>query len=350
MTLRKSFLMSNCSNHHILNNLKKRKMKTKIKLLLTTILLIAAITFNGKAQISISNLSEVAKIKSGTTYIAMKDTNSAKAKEFKNIFKSVWTISKYKFIKYSDITKFISPENSFLTISGYETNVQFVKLYQNGSSKNGINYSNTHLYLELWTCDSKFFEKKKKKTEFDNADKITVARIELFTDFATLMNPDNIFQTDYDGGGHIRNWGPGILKNYLQTTISYLNKNETHGLYSEILNAKELKNLKTEVLYVPEYVLIKFNKMTGDESKKQDEKDVFGSYPLKYKIVSIDSLNEKILKDTKGFYYLIYVKSSTDKYVSVINSLTGEIIYSVYTPVSYNMKSGDMEDLKKKIQ
>ena len=49
---------------------------------------------------------------------------------------------------------------------------------------------------------------------------------------------------------------------------------------------------------------------------------------------------------------LLYVgiKSSTDKYVSVINSLTGEIVYSTYTPVSYNIKSGDLESIQRKIQ
>jgi len=61
-------------------------------------------------------------------------------------------------------------------------------------------------------------------------------------------------------------------------------------------------------------------------------------------------LNSKILSEKNAFYYVQYVKSSTDKFVSVINSSTGEIVYSVYTPVSYNIKSDDLEDLQKKIQ
>lgn len=308
------------------------------------------VTFNANSQIEISDISEITKIKRGTTYIAMKDPNSEKVKEYVNAFKNNWTISKLEFIKYSEIEKFISPENSFLTIGGYETNTQFIKLYESGSQKNGINFSNTHLYLELWTCDEKYFQSKKKKKEFEDSDKIQVARIELFTDFETLSDPDKLFQSDYDGDGHIRNWGPGILKNYIQSLMSYLNKGENHTLYSGILNSNEMKNLKKEVLHVPEYILTKFNKFTGDETKKHDEKDIFEDYKLKYKLISTDELNQKILTDTTSFYYLIYIKSSTDKYISVINSLTGEIIYSTYYPLSYNIKSGDLKDLQKKTQ
>ena len=305
--------------------------------------------FISNSQFSISNLSEIEKIKSGTTYIAMKDPNSEKVKEYIEIFKRFWTISKPEFIKYSEIEKYLSPENSFLTIGGYETNTEFIKLYQNGSQKHGINYSNTHIFLELWTCDKKYFTSKKKNKVFGNGDKSQVARIELFTDFETLSNPDLLYQSEYDGNGHIRNWGPGVLKNYLQTLMGYLAKNENLSLYTGSSNAKELKKLKKEALYIPDYVLIKFNKLNGKETKKHDIKDILEDFKLKYILISGADLNHKILKDTNGFYYLIYIKSSTDKYINVIHSLTGEIIYSKYVPLSYNIKSDDFKELQEKI-
>lgn len=325
-------------------------MNTKIKFFLTAFLFSLAATFNANSQIAISNSSEIAKIKNGTTYIAMKDPDSEKAKEYVNAFKNNWSISKIEFIKYSEIEKFISAENSFLTIGGYETKTQFIKLYENGTRKNGINYANTHIFLELWTCDEKYFQDKEKKKEFENSDKIQVARIELYTDFETLADPDNIFQSDYDMNGHVRNWGPGILKNYIQALMSYLTKNEGKKLFSEISNTQEMENLKNEILYVPDFVLTKFNKFTGDETKKHDEEKIFKDYDLKYKLITTDELNEKILTDTTKFYYLIYIKSSTDKYISVINSQTGEIIYSTYSSGSYNIKSKDLKNLQKKIQ
>lgn len=324
-------------------------MKTKIKFYLTAFMFSLTVTFTATSQIAISSISELAKVKNGTTYIAMKDPDSEEVKEYVTAFKNNWTISKIEFIKYTDIEKYLSPENSFFTMGGYVTDTEFINLYKSGRSSR-VNFSNTHLFLELWTCNEKYFESKTKKKVFKDSDKITVARIELFTDFGTLSNPDKLFQSEYDGNGHIRNWGPGILKNYIQTLMRYLNKGEEHKLYSEILNAEEVKNLKNEVLYVPEYVLLKFNKFNGDETKKHTEKDIFKDYKLPYKLLSIEELNKKILEDEKRFYYLIYIKSSTDKFISVINSQTGELVYSAYTGVSYNIKSDDLKDLHKKVQ
>lgn len=324
-------------------------MKPNLKLILVTLFFNIVIAFNANSQIAISNIDQLSKIKNGTTYIAMKDPNSAKSKEFVEVFKKNWTYSKFEFIKYTDIEKHLTPESSFLSIGGYVTDVHSQMLYSDGSRSAGVDYAHTHIYLELWTCGEKYLKSTKSNKKFKEKDKLQLARVELFTDFPTLIDPDYLFQSDYDGNGHIRNWGPGILKNHLQNMISYLDKKAEKKLYSEIYNPAELKKLSKENLFVPDYVLTKFNKFTGDESKKHDEKEIFEDYKLQYKLIPTADLNTKILNDKTPFYYLQYIKSSTDKYISVINSLTGEVIYSVYTPVSYNIKSGDLKDLQKKI-
>lgn len=323
-------------------------MQTK-RILLTLLMLTSLISIT-KSQFAISNPSEIAKIKSGTTYIAMKDPNSEKVKEYIQVLKDNWTISKIEFIKYSEIEKHLSPGSSYLTIGGYETHTEFINLYQSGSMKHGIDYSNTHLFLELWTCDDKYFTSKKAKKEFGNSHKNQVARIELFTDFKTLSDPDLLFQSDYDGDGHIRNWGPGILKNYIQSLMNLLEKGQKQSLFAGSSNTKELKRLKKEVLYIPDYVLTKFNKFNGNETKKHDEKEILEDYKLKYKLIPTEELNQKILSDKAGFLYLIYIKSSTDKFINVINSLSGEIIYAKYKPASYNIKSDDLESLFEAVQ
>lgn len=321
-------------------------MKSKL-----LIVVLAAFLLSNKmySQIAISNIEEIEKIKNGTTYIAMKDPNSEKVKEYKAAFEKYWTFSKIEFIKYSEIQQKVSPNCSFFTIGGYETKTKFIRLYEDGSRQNGINYSNTHLYLELWTVKDKVFKRKKEK-ELDNDDKVLIGRIELFTDFKALSNPDLLYQQDYDGDGHIRNWGPGILKNYIQTLMIFLNKNEKRSVYSDIRNPSEIKKLKNQTLLVPDYIFIKFNSFTGDESKRLTEKEVFKNYKFKYKVMSMDELNKDILSDKSPFYYFVYVKSSTDKYITVINSATGEIIYSKYSSISYNVKSGDLEDLSDEIE
>jgi hypothetical protein len=275
----------------------------------------------------------------------MYNPGSSRVADYIKAFKEAWTLSKLEFIPYSELENHLAPENSFFTVGGYVTTTEnFIDL--RGSRRKTGEYSNTHLYLELWTVDDNFFTPKRALRE---KDKNQVARIELYTDYETLKDPESLYQMDFDGLGHIRNWGPGILKNYLQTLTSFLNKSEKRSMIAKTYNEPELNKLKTSTLYVPDYVLVKFNMFTGDESKQHKEEDLFEEYKLKYQVLSTKKLNDNILNDPAGFYYLLYVKSSTDKFVSVVNSRTGEIIYSEYTGVKYNLKSGDLKDLYKKI-
>jgi len=320
-------------------------MKSKI-LFFGLVSFLCLTSFTSQAQFQLANVSQLPKVKNGTTYVAMQDPNAPESKPYVDIIKKYWTFSKIEFIKYTDIGKYVTEQNSFFTVGGYETSVETINLYKGGSS--GINWSNTHIYLELWTVSDKYFTAKKKK-ELTNKDHVQIARIELFTDFPTLMSPKNLYQTNYSGDGHIRNWSTGILKNYLQKLMQMLNSGNEQKLYDQIVNNEKVKELKNQTLYVPDYVLTKFNKFTGDETKKHDEKDIMEDYKYKYSLVSIDELNKKILDDKNPIYYMVYIKSSTDKFITVLNSQTGEVVYSVYEPVSYNIKSDDLQDLSKKI-
>ncbi|MCB9314635.1 MAG: hypothetical protein H6569_00710 [Lewinellaceae bacterium] len=301
-------------------------------------------------QISIDNVDEIGRLKKSITYVAMKDTASEVAQQYKAIFRKYWTISKVEFITYDDILNYVSDDASFFTIGGYTTTSTFMRMSAGGGQRPGLSYENTHLYYELWVTDPKVLEKwknrKKKKDELPDSVKKIIGRIELYTDFETLAKPENIYQSDYDGGGHIYNWGPGYLKNDIQLLMALLGKDEKRWLFKSETDEKQIKKLKKETLYVPDYVLIKFNKFNGDESKRHDEKDLLSDYKLPYKLISNAELNRKIIEETEPFYYLVYIKSSTDKYVSVYNSQTGEMVYTTYTGISYNLKDKDFGKLE----
>lgn len=317
-------------------------------------LLCCLCTFPAFSQISIGEKSAIQQLKKTTTYIVMPDTGSAVAQTYKAIFQQYWTVTPTAFIEYKDILEHLSPEASFFSIGGYTTTSTFVHMTERGGRREGLSYSNTHLYLELWMCDPELLQKwqnrKKKKEELPDKVKRIVARIELYTDFPTLAQPENIYQTDYDGGGHIYNWGPGYLKNYLQCLMQFLEAGSERSLFKAHSLPAQLKNLRRQTLYVPDYVLVKFNKFNGDESKRHEVSDLFGNYKLPYVLLSNAALNEKILADAEPFYYLVYIKSSTDKYLCVYNSRTGELVYTTYTPVSYNLKDKDLEKLAEAIK
>lgn len=326
-------------------------MKVNLRFPLSLVALIIGLSPLAKAQIAFENIEDLERVKSGITYIAMKDPESPEAQAFIEVYKEHWTLSKFEFIKYSEIDKHLTPEASFFSIGGFATKSQFRTMTSNGVIRDGISFEHTHLFLELWTIDEKVFNKgrRKKVRRIKDDDRIRIARIELFTDFLTLSQPENIYNTSYDGAEHIRNWGPGILKNQLQALNHYASIGEEKDLYEETFKEEAVLELANEVLYIPDYTLIKFNSFTGDESKLHDEEELFEDYEPEYKLIDTEALNAKILESDTAFFYLIYIKSSTDKFISVINSKTGEIIYSIYTPVSYNIKSRDFRNLSRDI-
>src|SRR5690606_40828795 len=141
------------------------------------------------------------------------------------------------------------------------------------------------------------------------------ARLEIFLDDYTLRNPYTIYGTSYSDENHLRNWGPGIFKNQIQELQKLLAKGENDGLFSKIFDKDKMQKLKTETLYVPDYIFIKRNKFKGTESERFEEKELMEGYKFPYKIVSIEELNSKILNGEE-FLYLSYIRSNTDKFIS----------------------------------
>lgn len=263
----------------------------------------------------------------------MKDITSERAKEYMAIFDEYWTFSDIEFILKSDFINYISQTSTYISMGGLH------------KTKRGSSYQQIHFYFEFWDLKDGFFENKKDKKINYKKDVNQIARLEVFTDESLLKDMDEIFLTEYDSDKHLRNWGPGVLKNNIQALMTYLNSNEDKNLFSKIRNEEKIRLLRTDTLYVVDYLLIKRNKYNGDESKRFKEKDIFEFYKSNYKIITIEELNNKILNNEE-FYYLSYLRSSSNKFVSIINSKTGEYIYSAYNPMSYNFNSKDLRAIQ----
>ncbi len=198
-------------------------MKSKTLTVVTVALFCITFLYKAQGQVSITNIEDFAKIKNGTTYVAMKDPNAVKAQPFIDAIKSCWTLSKIEFIKFSEIENHFEPNSSFLTYGDIEKNY-YRESWSNSGYSRGVNHQSTHVYFEFWTIVDKFFKGDKKRVRLGPGDKIQLARIELFTDFSTTQVPDKLLKVDFDGMGHINNWSPGILKNYLLLMTDLLNK------------------------------------------------------------------------------------------------------------------------------
>ncbi|WNM19770.1 hypothetical protein [Flavobacterium capsici] len=307
----------------------------RFKQLLLNLLALAAMATTS-AQISISNTDELAKIKDGTTYIAMKDPASPKAAAFVAAAKKYWTFSKIECIAYKEVEQHIQPNASFITIGG-----------KMSSSNSPTANTETRVFLELWTTNGKYTYDSKKRRHFNQADKISLATFELFPDYLTQANPSSLYRIDYDASGHLKNWGDGVFGNMLQMLCTSLTVGQVREYKEEFMDTNEVKALASTTLYLPDYVLTKFSKNSGDESKKYEEKELLADYPFSYKVVSIEELNTKINTSDTNIYYLLLIKSGNDHFVTVTNSKTGLIVYSNFSGSGFNLKASDLKTLAK---
>jgi hypothetical protein len=83
--------------------------------------------------------------------------------------------------------------------------------------------------------------------------------------------------------------------------------------------------------------------------KATDKKELFKDYKYKYEYIDTDVLSKKII-DGEELYYLRYAMENGQKYLHVVNSKTGEVVYKNYHPMSYNLNADNMEEIKKAIE
>lgn len=296
-------------------------MRNKFKFwsFLTSLLIICLSAYETSGQVSVADhVDLIPELKSGTTYIVMKYPESSVAKEYVEIFKKYWTISNIEFIKTEDIKQYYLPGNFFFSIAYFP---------------GGMNTVNS-IDFELWNCKDKYL-KSKMKNPVEQYDRNLIATFCVFKNLNNYELRDSIFLFDYDFGGHFFNWGPGLLKNYLQQLMLLLNtpKLTIYRSNMEVSGNKEIKELKTHTLYVPYYVLLMVT-AKNYLKKRENEDEVFKGYKYKYEFITTEKLNNKILNDEFPFYYANIVREGWSYFFSITNSVTGEVIYSTYDPYS----------------
>jgi hypothetical protein len=293
---------------------------------------------------------QLSKLKATTTYFIIKDQEEYDPEDIKNLIKDVWTVTPFE---VATISEFFSDklyehdEYSFFTISGLVIRV---------TSKSGTSYL-PYTFLELWMNS---LNKKGKKTEQP------YARIDLFADYPTVsfmvsgqIREHSLFVfgkgNEYEGmswmeyfytKSKFQNYRWPLIKNYLRDVNECLADGKSKGFFETVTNSGELEKLKTQPLYLPDYALIKTNIFTKSQSP-MDKAEFTAKYPYPVKVTTIDELCEQIDNAEEPFYYMIYVRSNTDKFITIFNSETCKPIYHRFMPSGWNMKSGDMKDLGK---
>lgn len=322
------------------------------------VLILSLITLSrAKAQIEIETKNALEKIKDGKTHIIVQDINFPRSVEYYRIFKKYWTVTKdVDFIKWDDLDGNLVAGDTYLSFERWV-----------GTVSQGVSVATT--YLNIWTPSEK--EIRKQKHADINSNAVSIANIYLDESTESLVKKfrekdyTNVkfdkagpySQYDFDGGGSLLNWSPGIMKNYLQLLCRQLQTGKKYSFGDEITNKAELQLLKNKTLYCTNEVLNKMgffagvNKIRTDAEKSAEIKTLFEDYHYDYKVLTSSELEDKILDDKEPFYYLIFLNSSkAGKFLGVVNSRTGDVVYSRCKALSVNLKPGDLKDLYKEIK
>jgi hypothetical protein len=156
------------------------------------------------------------------------------------------------------------------------------------------------------------------------------------TDFDKTKEPDSY------------NFNLGYIRNYFQTLNEKLLKGENFKVRDGVKNKLKLKDLSNQTLFAPDWILKQFSFITRDLKKIVTSEELFKKYKYDYKVIKNEELNTKILNG-EDFYYFMYTQFNDYKILSIIHSITGEIIY-LTEDESFNVKDSDLKDVSKLIK
>lgn len=286
---------------------------------------------------------EMVKFKKSTTYFILQERDYKNQAAFEAAIKKVWTVTPFKIIKPQEMGNLDKEKSSFFFFGGFVV------------TRQGNNTSTVHTHMSY---DLFMLSTNKKNKVSQN----TLAK------FMLHLNSESYrYVTKYAGGwgnkfsekvipylyqeAEMQNWSPLMIAGYLKVINDGLKEEKLRSVFDEYINKDGLKSLQNATLYIPDYVNIKYNMFTGAESDKEDDDgDLKSSYAFPSQYVKLNDLEAIAQENANGVYYLSYIKSSTDKYVSVFNSKDGELLYTNYVPVSYNFKFKDLKRIASKVK
>ena len=323
-------------------------------------------TFQSYSQISIAprhigrlsrfENNELSKFKNTETIFVLSSFYSKDV--YEKILKESWTVTPFKVVDLEDFEQkdYFSSQYSIVAIGGLTRTVESTKM----STVSTYVYVDFKIYdgenirKEVGELSSKIGKKKRKKKtaiiKYNNT--YNIARFYLFPKKVYVFRDEGIDNNEIYTDDVFFNYNPGFLKNYFQKINSLIENNESYWMYEkEYLPA--LKALAKKPLYIPSYISIKYNGVKGENEERDHEyiDAMFKKYDYDYTIISDQELSDKIMKNEEEFYYLRYARENVERFLQVVNSRTGEVVYRDYIAgIGYKIKSKHISSLSSKIK
>jgi hypothetical protein len=266
---------------------------------------------------------DLERLKNTTTIFVYRESDKETLELLKSTLEKACTYTTLRFVPYETYAQEKYGDSySFFTIRG-------MYIERVGD----ISMTSTFLYLSLWMQNGE--------------EPLDFCRIELAPTPPTYRGPRTL--EHMYGDAVFRNWHLAFLKNALQLVDQKLRASETFYMRGNRTYGS-LAPLQNDTLYVPDYVLIKFNPFTGDDSETHDQEKLFEQYPYPYKVVTTEELDRLVLEADSPIYYLCYIKSSSMKYICIFNGQSGEMLYSYYRSAAYNMEPSNFAEIAQEIK
>ena len=256
-------------------------------------------------------------------------TNDYSIEEYQNVFDKVWTVSPVTVINHDELNQNVEVGNLIIRFKSYTRNVQ----------GKGIAYGFNYFKFGL-------VDKKKVKDDGNFKWWEDFNAVISFTANATARVDMNIGKDTINGD--LLDYRLGYLKNYIQQINDAIENQKNYEFYKDLENKAELRKLRNAPLLVPENIIYRFNALTGRERDRSTD-DLFENYSYNFEVIEESELNEKILNEQDSFYYLMYHQTNSNKIITIVNGVSGEIIYRTSKNMSYNMKPKDIKALSKTI-
>ena len=264
----------------------------------------------------------------------------------KKIINDVWTYNDIEYISEEDYDELALMEKGNTIIRIHDTGYNMVR---QGDGRPDRTVNSWFAYkFELISYYNVELNKKGKK----NPDILKLAdviftesmhnRFERHPDYSEKRAKGILDEPDF------YNFNFGYIKNYFQILNKGLTERRTLDLEEKVVDTNKLKELKNQTLFVPKWILKRVAIFTSTLKGVYEPDELFKDYPFKYELLSYDELNSKILSGEE-FYYLMKTQFNEHQIVSIINSKTGEIIYSAEKK-SFNMSVKDLKALTKAIE
>lgn len=291
--------------------------------------------------------------------------------QMEEFLKKAWTVTPFKVISESEfnINNYLEGNYSFATYHRYGITFNRQKMQSAGSYDNSTRTSNTtpnNIYKSTQQVSSGFTqqstftndqflfflinkneyekvrEQRVKDNNFDIASfpRIFVSSFLLSSNrFLPVKNPksaevtkeneiiySDIIRRFYDIDFMYDN-KIGFLYNNIQNMNYHITKEIKISFFSEPEVSNQISKLKTDTLYIPFdlYCLYTFKNL---KEKNKDNFEKFkGDYDFPYNVLSSEDISTKIVNGEE-FYYLRFNLIETENLVQVVNSKTGDVIYS----------------------